>query len=79
MRKDEMMRALSTLNDEQSQAWLWHPTKKIPKRLQARSGLMQAFSGLKEDHRLLLFREGCGFGNKPFIQELEEVGQPYLS
>jgi hypothetical protein len=33
MRKDEMMRALSTLNDEQSQAWLWHPTKKIPKRL----------------------------------------------
>ena len=44
----------------------------------ARPGLMQILSGLQADHRPRLVRGDCGFGNEPFIRELEEVGQPYL-
>ena len=39
---------------------------------------MQILSSLQADHRPRLVRGDCGFGNKTFIRELEEVGQPYL-
>jgi hypothetical protein len=44
----------------------------------ARPGLMQVLGQLSPEQRPKLVRGDCGFGNEPFIAELEEDKQPYL-
>jgi hypothetical protein len=44
----------------------------------ARPGLMGVLDKLEPQQRPALVRGDCGFGNEPFIAELEERGQPYL-
>jgi Transposase DDE domain group 1 len=44
----------------------------------ARPGLMGVLDKLTTEQRPALVRGDCGFGNEPFIAELEEPGQPYL-
>jgi Transposase DDE domain group 1 len=44
----------------------------------ARPGLMGVLDKLEPKQRPALVRGDCGFGNEPFIAELEERGQPYL-
>lgn len=44
----------------------------------ARPGLMGVLDKLEPQQRPALVRGDCGFGNEPFIAELEEQGQPYL-
>jgi Transposase DDE domain group 1 len=44
----------------------------------ARPGLMGVLDKLEARQRPALVRGDCGFGNEPFIAELEERGQPYL-
>ena len=44
----------------------------------ARPGLMGVLGKLEAKQRPALLRGDCGFGNEPFIAELEERGQPYL-
>ncbi len=44
----------------------------------ARPGLMGVLDKLEPQQRPVLVRGDCGFGNEPFIAELEERGQPYL-
>jgi hypothetical protein len=44
----------------------------------ARPGLMGVLDKLTTEQRPALVRGDCGFGNEPFIAELEERGQPYL-
>jgi len=44
----------------------------------ARPGLMGVLEKLTPQQRPALVRGDCGFGNEPFIAELEERGQPYL-
>jgi len=44
----------------------------------ARPGLMGVLDKLATQQRPALVRGDCGFGNEPFIAELEERGQPYL-
>ena len=46
--------------------------------LSARPGLMQVLRGLEQAQLPRLVRGDCGFGNEPFIRELEEMGQAYL-
>ncbi len=41
-------------------------------------GLMDVLSKLTPEQRPALVRGDCGFGNEPFIAQLEERGQPYL-
>jgi hypothetical protein len=44
----------------------------------ARPGLMGVLGKLTPEQRPTLVRGNCGFGNEPFIAELESRGQPYL-
>ena len=44
----------------------------------ARPGLVGVLDKLEPQQRPALVRGDCGFGNEPFIAELEERGQPYL-
>lgn len=44
----------------------------------ARPGLMGVLDKLEPQQHPALVRGDCGFGNEPFIAELEERGQPYL-
>jgi hypothetical protein len=44
----------------------------------ARPGLMGVLDKLTPEQRPALVRGDCGFGNEPFIAELEERAQPYL-
>ena len=44
----------------------------------ARPGLIGVLDKLDEQQRPALVRGDCGFGNEPFIAELEERAQPYL-
>lgn len=44
----------------------------------ARPGLMDVLNKLSQAQRPALVRGDCGFGNEPFIAELEERSQPYL-
>jgi Transposase DDE domain group 1 len=44
----------------------------------ARPGLMGVLDRLEPKQRPAMVRGDCGFGNEPFIAELEERGQPYL-
>ena len=44
----------------------------------ARPGLVGVLDKLEPKQRPALVRGDCGFGNEPFIAELEERGQPYL-
>ena len=44
----------------------------------ARPGLMHLLEQLSPEQRPQLVRGDCGFGNEPFIAELEKSGQPYL-
>ena len=44
----------------------------------ARPGLMGVLDRLGEQQRPALVRGDCGFGNEPFIAELEQRDQPYL-
>lgn len=44
----------------------------------ARPGLIHLLEQLPPDQRPTLVRGDCGFGNEPFIAELEERSQPYL-
>jgi len=44
----------------------------------ARPGLMGILDKLTPEQRPALVRGDCGFGNEPFIAELESRGQPYL-
>ena len=44
----------------------------------ARPGLVSVLDKLEPKQRPALVRGDCGFGNEPFIAELEERGQPYL-
>jgi hypothetical protein len=44
----------------------------------ARPGLIAILDKLPVEQRPALVRGDCGFGNEPFIVELEERGQPYL-
>lgn len=44
----------------------------------ARPGLMQLLGQLSPEQRPQLVRGDCGFGNEPFIAELEQSHQPYL-
>lgn len=44
----------------------------------ARPGLMGVLDKLTPEQRPALVRGDCGFGNEPFIAELESRGQPYL-
>ena len=44
----------------------------------ARPGLSDILDRLKQEQRPALVRGDCGFGNEPFIDELETRGQPYL-
>lgn len=44
----------------------------------ARPGLIGILDKLPAEQRPALVRGDCGFGNEPFIIELEEQGQPYL-
>lgn len=44
----------------------------------ARPGLMKVLDKLDAQHRPALVRGDCGFGNEPFIAELEQRQQPYL-
>jgi hypothetical protein len=41
-------------------------------------GLMDVLNQLSEQQRPALVRGDCGFGNEPFIAQLEARGQPYL-
>ena len=41
-------------------------------------GLIAVLDGLEPDQRPALVRGDCGFGNEPFIVELETRNQPYL-
>jgi hypothetical protein len=44
----------------------------------ARPGLSDLLDSLSKDQLPALVRGDCGFGNEPFIAELEKRGQPYL-
>lgn len=44
----------------------------------ARPGLLDILEKLTPEQRPALVRGDCGFGNDPFIAELEQRGQPYL-
>ena len=44
----------------------------------ARPGLSDILDSLKQEQLPALVRGDCGFGNEPFIAELETRGQPYL-
>jgi hypothetical protein len=44
----------------------------------ARPGLMHVLGQLRPEQRPKLVRGDCGFGNEPFIAELEACNQPYL-
>jgi hypothetical protein len=44
----------------------------------ARPGLSDILDSLKQEQRPALVRGDCGFGNEPFIAELETRDQPYL-
>jgi hypothetical protein len=44
----------------------------------ARPGLSEILDTLSKDQLPALVRGDCGFGNEPFIAELEKRGQPYL-
>jgi hypothetical protein len=44
----------------------------------ARPGLSAVLDKLSPQQRPALVRGDCGFGNEPFIAQLEERGQPYL-
>jgi hypothetical protein len=44
----------------------------------ARPGLNDILDSLKQEQLPALVRSDCGFGNEPFIAELETRGQPYL-
>jgi hypothetical protein len=44
----------------------------------ARPGLSDILDSLNQGQRPALVRGDCGFGNEPFIAELETRGQPYL-
>jgi hypothetical protein len=44
----------------------------------ARPGLMAVLDKLESQQRPALVRGDCGFGNEPFIAELESRSQPYL-
>ncbi|MDD2947559.1 MAG: transposase [Rugosibacter sp.] len=44
----------------------------------ARPGLIRVLEQLTPEQRPALIRGDCGFGNEPFIAELEERAQPYL-
>lgn len=44
----------------------------------ARPGLIDVLDKLEPQQRPTLVRGDCGFGNEPFIAELEERAQPYL-
>ena len=44
----------------------------------ARPGLTQVLDKLQAQQRPALVRGDCGFGNEPFIAELEQRDQPYL-
>ena len=44
----------------------------------ARPGLNDVLDSLNPEQRPALVRGDCGFGNEPFIAELEKRGQPYL-
>ncbi len=44
----------------------------------ARPGLSDLLDSLSKDQRPALVRGDCGFGNEPFIGELEKRGQAYL-
>ena len=44
----------------------------------ARPGLSDILDSLNQRQRPALVRGDCGFGNEPFIAELETRGQPYL-
>jgi hypothetical protein len=44
----------------------------------ARPGLMNILDKLPQQQRPALVRGDCGFGNDPFIIELESCSQPYL-
>jgi hypothetical protein len=44
----------------------------------ARPGLSDILDSLTQEQRPALVRGDCGFGNEPFIAELETRGQPYL-
>ncbi len=45
----------------------------------ARPGLSDILDSLNQGQRPALVRGDCGFGNDPFIAELEKRGQPYFS
>ena len=45
---------------------------------QARPGLINVLNQLQPEQRPALVRGDCGFGNEPFIAELEDRAQPYL-
>jgi len=44
----------------------------------ARPGMSDLLDSLDSEQRPALVRGDCGFGNEPFIVELEKRGQPYL-
>jgi hypothetical protein len=44
----------------------------------ARPGLKDILNNLSREQLPALVRGDCGFGNEPFIAELETRGQPYL-
>ena len=44
----------------------------------ARPGLNDILDGLSQEQQPVLVRGDCGFGNEPFIEELERRGQSYL-
>jgi hypothetical protein len=44
----------------------------------ARPGLIGVLEKLDAQQRPALVRGDCGFGNEPFIAELEDRAQPYL-
>lgn len=44
----------------------------------ARPGLSDILASLSPEQQPALVRGDCGFGNEPFIAELEKRGQPYL-
>jgi hypothetical protein len=88
--EDALRRSLSRMSAEQSQAWLAPQLMrsvvldvvvspgKEHSAAKARPGLMGVLEKLNDEQRPALVRGDCGFGNEPFIAELEERAQPYL-